>query len=335
MPAYILYFMKKNIAIVAGGFSGEYIISEKSAAMIRKNLDPDLFNAYIVFITHERWFCMLDNRMELPVNKNDFSVMVNGESLVFDCAFITVHGSPGEDGKLQGYFDMLGIPYTTSGLLPAALTFNKYFCNLLAAQFGVKVARSVKLSRNSLYRPGDLLKTFSLPVFVKPNKGGSSLGNSLVTEAQALATAIDLALEHDNEVLVEEYISGQELTCGVFRRDGKVLALPVTAITSKSGANFFDFRAKYTKEAAEEITPAPIPAALTKLVRETTAMLYEKFEMKGMARMDYIYSGDSLYFLEINVTPGMAETSIVPQQAAIEGISVRELFTAVILEAMA
>lgn len=326
--------MKKKIALVAGGDSEEYVISMKSAGMIRKNLDSDRYEVYLVLIREGKWICQTDSGKEVAVDKNDFSVVIDGMHIRFDCAFITIHGTPGEDGKLQGYFDLVGIPYTTAGQLPTAITFNKHFCNIVASHFGLAVPASVKLQKEYRFDTDGLINKIKLPMFVKPNKGGSSLGNSLVESPDALQPAIELAFKHDNEVLVEEFISGQELTCGVFRRDGEVLALPVTYIKSKSGAIFFDYKAKYNKEAADEITPAPIPDELTRLVRETTARLYECFELKGMARMDYIYANGTLYFLEINITPGMSETSIVPQQAAIEGISITELFTAVIEDAL-
>lgn len=326
---------KKNIALVAGGDSGEYVISVESARMIKRNIDPVRYNVYTILVKKGEWVCLSDSGQELVVDKNDFSVLSDGQKILFDCAFITIHGTPGEDGRLQGYFELLGIPYTTSGLLPSALTFNKFFCNIVAAQFGMEVARSVKFSKSARIEASDVLSMVKLPVFVKPNKGGSSLGTTFVQEAPSLLPAIRLALEHDDEVFVEEFIRGTELTCGVFRHQGKVIALPVTEIISKTEAHFFDFEAKYTKGAADEITPARISPGLTLQVKEATAMLYEKFEMKGLARMDYIFSEDKLYFLEINVTPGMAETSIVPQQAAVEGISIRDLFTIVIEEAMA
>jgi len=326
--------MKKNIALVAGGDSGEYVISMKSASMIRKNIDPDHYNVFTVLISRGKWVCLLDSGEEVSVDKNDFSVLTAGGKITFNCVFITIHGTPGEDGKLQGYFDLLGIPYTTAGLLPSALTFNKYFCSLVASHFGMHVPGSVKVKRGYRLTEDELTRLLSFPVFVKPNKGGSSLGNSLVDSYAGLDQALEKAFEHDDEILVEEFLPGQEFTCGAVRYGGRVIALPVTMVTSKSGVSYFDFKAKYTKDAAEEITPAPVSEELTRQIRDTTAMLYEKFDLKGMARMDYIYHDGTLFFLEINITPGMSETSIVPQQAAIEGISARELFTAVIEEAM-
>lgn len=325
---------KKNIALIAGGDSGEYDISIQSARMISENIDPDLFNVFTILISRARWVYVDHLGKAWPVDKNDFTISPGGEQIRFDCAFITIHGTPGEDGKLQGYFDLLGIPYTTSGLLASALTFNKHFCNLVVSKLGVPVARSVRLIRSISFSRGEVLKRVSLPVFVKPNKGGSSLGTSFVRDVEALNPAINLAFECDDEVLVEEYLKGMELTCGVFRHRGKVKVLPVTEIISKTDAQFFDFKAKYTPGAADEITPARIPDSLMHQVKELTGRLYELLDMSGLARFDFIYSQDTLYFLEVNVTPGMSATSIVPQQAAIEGISNTQLFTMLIQEAL-
>ncbi len=326
--------MKKNIALVAGGDSGEYVISVNSAKIIRKNLDPERFNVFLVQISQKKWVYLDDANIERPVDKNDFSLMVRGNKVFFDCALITIHGTPGEDGKLQGYFELLGIPYTTSGLLQSAITFNKHFCNALVAQWGIKIARSLKYNKTEKPTVADVLSKVSLPVFVKPNKGGSSLGTSFVKETKDLLSAIDLCLEHDDEVFIEEYIQGTELTCGAYMRKGELLVLPVTEIVSKTDAHFFDYQAKYTQGAADEITPARISDEVTKLVQETTSFLYRKLELKGICRLDYIYSNGELFFLEANITPGMSERSIVPQQAEYIGISLKELFTDVLEETM-
>ena len=326
--------MKKNIALVAGGDSGEYVISIASARTIKQNIDPELFNVFTIIVSKAKWVFSDDSGNESPVDKNDFSINPFGEKIRFDCAFITIHGTPGEDGKLQGYFELLGIPYTTSGLLPSALTFNKYFCNQLVAHWGIPIARSAKFSRSKKVTLSQVLSQVRLPVFVKPNKGGSSLGTTFVTNESELIKAIESGFEHDDEVLVEEYLKGTELTCGAFKKKGEIITLPVTEIVSKTEARFFDFKAKYTKGAADEITPARISKQLTLQVQQTTRLLYEKLELKGMARIDFIFSNGQLFFLEANITPGMSDNSIVPQQAAIEGIPIRELFTIVIQEAI-
>lgn len=326
--------MKKNIAIVAGGDSGEYVISMSSARTIQNNIDPLRYSAYTILINKEKWVYVEQNGVEHSVDKNDFSINYGGVRIGFDCAFITIHGTPGEDGKLQGYFDLLGIPYTTSGLLASALTFNKYFCNQIVASWGIPVARSVKITSLQPNVASFTLQHVSLPVFVKPNKGGSSLGTSFVKDDVQLPVAIATALEHDDEVLVEEFIQGRELTCGAFKKNGVAVPLPVTEIISNTDARFFDFQAKYTAGGADEITPAQIPDSLATFIQETTKTLYEKLELKGMARIDYIYSNNTLFFLEANITPGMSETSIVPQQAVAAGMTVKELFTIVIEEAI-
>jgi D-alanine-D-alanine ligase len=326
--------MKKNIALIAGGDSGEYVISVNSAKVIGENLDPDKFNVFLIRISQKKWIYIDKDGREQDVDKNDFSILVNNEKVLFDCAFITIHGTPGEDGKLQGYFELLGIPYTTSGLLQSSLTFNKHFCNALVSGWGIKIARAVKYFRNDNPSIDEVLTHVSLPVFVKPNKGGSSLGTTFVKKQQELLPSIELCLEHDDEVFIEEYISGIELTCGAYIRNGKLLVLPVTEIVSKTDAKFFDYKAKYTKGAADEITPARISDSVTRLVQETTEFLYKKLELKGICRLDYIYSNNELFFLEANITPGMSERSIVPQQAEYIGISLKQLFSEVIEETL-
>ncbi len=326
---------KRNIALVAGGDSGEFVISIKSAGMIRDNLDRDLFNVYTVLICKNKWVCIVDDGREMPVDKNDFSVLLSADrKLCFDCVFITIHGTPGEDGKLQAYFELLGIPYTTSGVLASALTFNKYFCGRVVHSMGYAVPVSIKLQRNNGYASVEVLSQIKLPVFVKPVEGGSSLGMSFVRDRELLMPAIQLAFGHDNAVLVEEYLEGVELTCGVFRYNRIIKALPVTEIISKTAAGYFDFDAKYTPGSADEITPARISPELTREVQKVAAELYQKLDLSGLVRFDFIHCRNTLYFIEVNITPGMTETSLVPQAAAIEGISNRELFTMLIMEAI-
>ena len=326
--------MKKNIALIAGGDSGEYTISINSAKVIRQSMDADKYNVFLIVIAHSKWLYLNNSGVESPVDKNDFSVIDNGTKVKFDCALITIHGTPGEDGKLQGYLDLLAIPYTTSGVLGCAVTFNKHFCKALVSIAGVQVARSTKYHKNDKIKINDLLSNVSLPVFVKPNKGGSSLGTSFVRQEDGLIAAINSCFEHDDEALIEEFIEGTELTCGVYSRKGEIIVLPVTEIVSKSAARFFDYEAKYTKDAAEEITPARIDDAVFRSVQETTRLLYQKLELKGVCRLDYIYGKKGLFFLEANITPGMSKQSIVPQQAAYVGISMGQLFDELITEAL-
>ncbi len=323
-----------NIALIAGGYSGEYVISINSARVIQKNLDKKLFKVYLIVVVSDKWVYVDDENRETPVDKNDFSIQTPYGKVMFDCALITIHGTPGEDGKLQGYFELMNIPYTTAGLLPSALTFNKYFCNILVSRWGLPVARSVKMSSIENIDVPDILGQVDLPVFVKPNQGGSSLGTTFVKDADDLIPSLQLCFEHDREALIEEYIEGTELTCGVYRRRGELVVLPVTEIVSKTEAKFFDYKAKYTQGAADEITPARIDDDLRDEIWRTTAFLYEKLELKGICRIDYIFSKGKLFFLEANITPGMSERSIVPQQAAHIGIELKQLYTDVIMEAI-
>ncbi len=325
---------KKNIAVIAGGYSGEYEVSINSAKTICDNLDKRKYNVFTILIVKDKWVCLDEDMSEHTIDKNDFSVIVNSKKILFDCALITIHGSPGEDGRLQGYFDLLGISYTTAGHLASALAFNKYYCNLMVSQWGVKIARSTKLQVSDKCDISYILTKVDLPVFVKPNQGGSSLGTTFVSSKEELEDAIENGFEHDNEVIIEEFIEGNELTCGIFKYKNKLNVLPVTEIISKTPANFFDYEAKYTKGAADEITPAKISKELTQKIQDLTAYLYIKLDLKGIARFDYICNENEIYFLETNITPGMAETSIVPQQAEAVGISITELFSMVIEESM-
>ena len=324
---------KKNIAVIAGGDSGEYVISVKSAEMIRSNLDKNLFDEHYVLIVKDKWVYVDKEGIEYPIDKNDFSVLLDSGKLHFDCALITIHGTPGENGILQAYFDLIGIPYTTAGVLASSLTFNKYYCNLVVSKLGFAVPRSVMLIRGESYSEDILAEYLGMPVFVKPNEGGSSLGMTFVHDPSELGAAIELAFNHDHVILVEECLEGVELTCGVFKHNNAIKPLPVTEIISKTKARYFDFEAKYTPGAADEITPARIDAALTQKVKDDSAQLYKLLDLTGLVRFDYIYCRDTLYFIEVNITPGMTETSLVPQAAAVEGISNTELFTMLIEEA--
>jgi D-alanine-D-alanine ligase len=325
---------KKNIALVTGGDSGEYEISMKSAGMIRENLDKNKYNVFTILIHQKQWVYLDEENRETAVDKGDFTIRVQGKKLFFDCVFITIHGTPGEDGKLQAYFDLLGIPYNTAGVLASALTFNKFYCNQVVAQLGFDVPGSVKLCRKGDQNVIAIIDKLGLPLFVKPNEGGSSLGMTFVKKQEDLLPAINLAFQNDKSVLVEEYLDGIELTCGVFQHEGQAKALPVTEIVSKTAAKYFDFEAKYTPGAADEITPARIPEVLTERVKALSVDLYKELDLFGLVRFDFIYCREKLYFIEVNVTPGMTETSLVPQAAAVEGITNEKLFTMLIEEAL-
>lgn len=320
--------MKKNIAVITGGEASEAGISLKSAEVVCKHLNKDKYNVFKVIIEGNDWIVERQNPVKLKIDKNDFTFSIDGHKITFDCVFMALHGTPAEDGKLQGYFDMLKIPYNACGVLQAALTFDKLRCKEYLAAFGVKTAKAY-LYRNSEPRTQNSELVF--PVFVKPNKNGSSYGASKVNKQEDLAAAIDLAFKYDDEILVEEYLKGTEVTCGLITIDGKITALPLTEIRSKS--DFFDYKAKYEGQ-SKEVTPAEIDAALAKAIQRTSEFIYKKLNFKGMCRIDYIITGSDYYMLEVNSIPGLSEESIVPQQARTMGISLEKLFEISVEEAM-
>lgn len=322
----------KNIAIVAGGFSGERGISIKSAAVVRNNLDPKKFASYIIDISNDCWTYTDAKNKKTEVDKTDFTIRAGNKKIRFDCVFMAIHGTPGEDGRLQGYFDMLGIPYTSSGQGTSALTFNKGFCNKVVSAAGVLTSRSMHLFAHDVVNEKNVLKELKLPVFVKPNNGGSSVGMSKVSKAADLKKAITRAFKEDNEVLIEEFVKGIEITCGVMRHKGKMYVFPITEIVSKK--EFFDYEAKYTSGMSEEITPARIPVELEEQCKATSCLVYNRLNCKGVVRMDYIAAKSGLYFLEVNTVPGLSEASIVPQQVRAFGFTIGKLFTMLIEDAL-
>lgn len=324
--------MKKIIAVVSGGFSGEAEVSFNSANMVMSNLDPERYTPYQVVISDENWK-VLHNGADFPLDKNDFSFSHEGGKVYFDLAFIVIHGTPGEDGKLQGYFDMLGIPYNSCSAITSGLTFDKYYSNHLVRHFGIDASASRVIQRGEKFDVSELAETIGFPCFVKPNKGGSSIGTFKVYKTEELTSAIEAALHEDNEVLVEKFIEGREVTCGVFDDGQKLIALPLTEVVSKS--DFFDYKAKYTDGAADEITPARVNEQIAKEISETSLFLYKKLKCNGMVRVDYIVRPDnSLYFLEVNTVPGLSKNSIIPQQARAYGFTDREFFSLIIEEAL-
>jgi D-alanine-D-alanine ligase len=318
---------KKKIAIAAGGDSGESVISLNSARVIRQNLDARHYDAYVIFINRHKWVYMPDKGKEVPVDRNDFSIKVKGKKITFDCVFNAIHGTPGENGRLQGYLDLIGMPYTTCNLVTSALTFNKSYCNKVVAQLGIRTSRSLHLFRNRPLSPAKILKELKLPVFVKPNNGGSSIGMSKVNYAKDLPAALTKAFKEDNEILVEEFVKGTEITCGVFNYKGKLLVMPITEIVPEK--EFFDYEAKYLGK-SKEITPARISEEMEIQCKTTSAFLYDKLNCKGVVRFDYIMTKDDLNFLEVNTVPGMSEASIIPQQAKEFGFTITEFFSMMI-----
>ena len=326
--------MKKKIALLAGGYSGEYVISIGSAATVEKWLDKDRYDVYKVIITRDGWHHSAPDGPE--INKNDFSLRIGQDVIRFDAVFMAVHGTPGEDGKLQGYFDMLGIPYTGCSSIVSALTFNKSYCNGVVKALGtVAVADSVRLMQGEPYSLGSILDSIKLPLFVKPAESGSSLGVSKVKNVEELMPAIDIAFREDKQVLVEEAIAGRELSIGVYRANGRVQALPPTEI--QTDREFFDYEAKYTAGASRELTPAPISEKVLRDLQAKAAFLYSHLSCRGVVRMDFILQTDTdkLYFLEVNTMPGQSEASIVPQQVREAGMSLTEFYGALVEEALA
>lgn len=321
--------MKKNIAIVWGGYSSEIIVSEKSMAGIYSFMDKDRYNVYKVRIDKQSWSVEIDGE-KYPVDKNDFSFYHPGkkEKTAFDFAYVTIHGTPGEDGRLQGYLDMLDIPYSTCGMMASALTFNKFICNKFLKNFGIRIADSYILRENKNYNPDDIVNNLKLPIFVKPNIGGSSFATTKVKEAQALTQAIDTAFEEAPEVIIESFIKGREVTCGCYRTKDKTIVLPITEVVTSN--EFFDYKAKYEGE-VQEITPADLPEYVTDKVQKLTLEIYDLIGAKGLIRVDYIISEENIpILLEVNTTPGMTATSFIPQQVAAAGMNMTTVLSEII-----
>lgn len=314
--------MRKNIAVITGGEAAEVGISLKSAGVVCKHLNKEKYNVFKVIIEGNTWLVEREgNPVKQVIDRNDFSFSIEGHKMTFDAVFVAIHGTPAEDGKLQGYFELLNIPYNCCGVLQAALTFDKLRCKQYLSQFGIKTAEAVLLKRGEANYAA--AQAMTLPVFVKPNKNGSSYGASKVNDAADLLPAIENAFKYDDEILVEAYLKGTEVTCGVITAHGKVTALPMTEIRSKS--EFFDYKAKYEGN-SQEITPAEISADLTNRIQRTTEQIYKQLDFKGMARVDYIIVGDEYYMLEVNSIPGLSEGSLVPQQAQAAGYTLEQLF---------
>jgi len=324
--------VKSNIVLFMGGDSGEYEVSIASAAQVKGFLDPEKFNVFPVLIRDGKWIYTTDDGSQVSFDRNNHCLLVDGKTVKFDCAFIAIHGTPGEDGKLQGYLDMAGIPYTSCDVTTSALTFNKYFCNDLAKQYGVNVANTVILRKGETWDAVTLAAEVGLPCFIKPNKAGSSVGVSKVYEIAGIDMAITKAFNEDDEVLVQQFIKGREMACGVFSLDGQVKVLPVTEVISKN--DFFDYQAKYTEGLASEITPAPITGDQSAECQRLTAYLYRKFNCQGVVRFDYFLTGDQWWFLEVNTVPGFSAESIVPKQAKAAGYQLKDFFGLLVTEAL-
>ena len=325
--------MKKKIALLTGGYSGEAAISYKSAVTFYNNL-KNRFDVFKIDITPKGWFYEDEKGNRFDIDKNDFSLFIDGKKITFEVIFIGIHGTPGEDGKLQGYFDVLGLPYTSCDASTSALTFNKRYTTAVAAAYEIPVAKSVLLIKNNLHNPDEIAGRLKFPVFVKPNNGGSSIGMSKVNKfTDELGIAIEKAFREDDQVLVEEMIGGREFTIGVFKKKGEIIALPITEVVSKK--DFFDYEAKY-EGASQEITPAEIDSAWKDQIETTARKIYQVFNCNGVVRIDFIYDEkqNKPFMLEINTVPGQSEASIVPQQVKAMGWTLEDFYTALVEEAL-
>ncbi|MDR1339960.1 MAG: D-alanine--D-alanine ligase [Prevotellaceae bacterium] len=324
--------MKKVIAILYGGDSSEKIISERSSITIEKHLPKEKYITYRISVNGSEWNVDTATGQSIPVNKDDFSFISGGMKTVFDCAFIIIHGTPGENGILQAYFDLLGIPYTTCSAFVSALTFDKYACKCYLRSLGVNMADDFLLKKTDVFDRDAIERQIAYPMFVKPNAGGSSFGITKVNSSGDLSTAVETARREDCDVIIESYIKGIELSHGIYSTHKRTIEFPVTQIVSKNG--FFDYEAKYEGK-SEEITPAPIDRELSDRVRILTKQISSRLSCRGLVRVDYICSGGKLYFLEINTVPGMSEASIIPQQILHAGFSISQVLDWLVEDSMA
>jgi D-alanine-D-alanine ligase len=315
----------KNIALIAGGFTGEYEVSINSAKNIAANLDSAKYRVYTILITRNDWFYDTGHE-HISIDKNDFSLIIAGEKINFDFAFITIHGTPGEDGKLQGYFDIMGIPYNTCDATTSAITMNKAFTKTLVHGIhGLNAARSIQLHRKDAHDVATIAANLKFPLFIKPNNGGSSVGMSKVHNIAGLPEAIEKAFREDDQVLVEEFIQGREFSRGIARLKGKLVVLPASEIISHK--EFFDYEAKYAG-ASDEITPADLSTEQNDKIAEILTEIYLRLNCKGMVRIDFILLDGTrdFYFIEVNTTPGQSSASLIPQQVRAAGMDLMEFY---------
>ena len=323
--------MKKNIAIIMGGYSSEYKISLLSGNVVYDYLDKEKFHVYRIHILKDKWVYIDGEQEEHPVNKHDFSVALSTGALRFDCVFNAIHGTPGEDGLMQAYFQIIGLPQTSCDYYQAALTFNKRDLLSVLKPFGIKSATAYYLNQGDNVSEDDIINRVGLPCFVKANRSGSSFGITKVYHREEMADALKTAFLEDDEVLIESFLKGTEVSVGVIKYGGKTKVLPITEIVSDN--DFFDYAAKYEGQ-SQEITPARITKDQENNVIQVAKQIYEVLKMKGYTRSEFIFVGDDPYLLEVNTTPGLTTRSILPQQAEAAGISLSELFESSIWEAL-
>lgn len=323
--------MKKNIAIIMGGYSSEYKISLKSGNVVYNSLDASKYNAYRIHIFKDKWVYVDDNNTEFVIDKNDFSVTVNNTKINFDCVFNAIHGSPGEDGYMQAYLEMVGLPHTSCDMYQAALTFNKRDLLSTLKPYGIKMAKSYYINLGDTIDTDKIVAKVGLPCFVKANKSGSSFGVYKAYTEDEIKTSIKNAFEFDDEVIIEEFLDGTEVSIGVISYKGDVKVLPITEIVSEN--DFFDYQAKY-EGLSQEITPARLNEKDAENVSKLAKRVYNILKMKGFSRSEYIFKDGEPHLLEMNTIPGLTAESILPQQAAQAGISLPELFSNAIEEAL-
>ena len=323
--------MKKNIAIIMGGYSSEYLISLKSGGVVYDSIPKISYNAYCIHIFKDKWVYVAEDLTEHPVNKADFSINVAGSKINFDCVFNAIHGSPGEDGLMQAYFELLSIPHTSCSMYQAALTFNKRDCLSALKPYGILTANSYFLNAGDAIDSTAIEKAVGFPCFVKANKAGSSFGVTKVYSKADLPNAIETAFKEDDELIIESFLDGTEVSVGVIRYKGEVTVLPITEIVTEN--DFFDYEAKYLGK-SKEITPARLSTAQETNVRKVAKKIYEVLKLDGFSRSEFIFKDNKPHFLEINTIPGLTKESILPQQASQAGISLPDLFDNAIRQAL-
>jgi D-alanine-D-alanine ligase len=323
---------KRTIAIVCGGDSSEHDVSLRSGQGLYSFFDKERYNIYLVDVKGTDWHVALDNGETIEIDKNDFSFVMNGKHVYFDYAYITIHGQPGENGVMQGYFDLIHLPYSTSGVLVEAMTFDKYVLNNYLRGFGINVADSILLRRGEAYDEEEIAKRIGMPCFVKPAADGSSFGVSKVKNADQLAPALRVAFMESNEVMIEGFLDGTEISQGIYKTAEKTVVLPATEVVTTN--EFFDYDAKYNGQ-VQEITPARLSPETAEEVVKTTSRIYDILHANGIIRIDYIISKDKdgkdkVNMLEINTTPGMTVTSFIPQQVRAAGLDIKDVLSEIV-----
>lgn len=324
--------MKKNVVVIAGGNSAEYGVSIKSGNHVFSEVDGERYNKYLMILRGRDWHIEIDGA-SYPVDKNDFSFVRDTEKIGIDFAYITIHGNPGENGMLQGYLDMMNVPYSTCSTLCEAITFDKYTCTNYLQAFGINTTNPVMLQKGRVYDKDAVLKAVGLPCFVKPNAEGSSFGVSKVKSADAFDEAITGAFEKCNEILVEKFIDGIEFTCGLYKAGAKKLVFPVAEVVPKN--EFFDFEAKYDAKMSDEIIPARFSEEITEKIQSMASEVYDILRCEGIVRIDGFVKGDEVIMLEVNTTPGMTANSFVPKMVSVMGSSLRDILTEIIEDKLA